>query len=512
MDYSDEKKCVITRFPPENSLNSLHLGHLKAMMYDFELNTGCKCILRMDDTNPETEKMEYVDGIIKDVEWLGFTPWKLTYTSDYFDKLIEFAFILISNGKAYVDFTPIDKMKEMRHTGEESGYRNYPIDWHITEFTNMINRKYESGFAVLRLKIDMKNSNHTLRDPVAYRINYFPHYRTGTKYVIYPSYDYSHGIVDALENITFSYCTTEFYIRREQYYWPVKELGLKPAEVREFGRLNVEGNVLSKRKIKKLIEETKVSNFDDPRLLTIEGLKRRGFTPKILRNIISTVTNFESDKFNTNDTNISQHFIDHCLREELDKIAPRMFAVIDPLKINIINFDGDMKDCEHPNHSNNPEMGIHNTIITKNIYIEKSDFKNTDSKDYYRLTHEKPVRLRYSDFIKYNKENDDGSLDVELIVPENPKKIKGVIHWISFEDSIEAKFELYNHPLFFEKDSELFFNDKSKEVYYGRVENSVMKNLEISYQFERLGYFKFDRFEDDKPVFIRIVDLFNKYK
>ena len=232
---------VITRFPPEPN-GYLHLGHLKAMMFDFNKHSDCQCILRLDDTNPEAEKQHYVDAIIEDVKWLGLKPYKITYTSDYFDQLYIYAIELIKKNKAYVDLSSGIEIKEKRRAGIESIYRNYPIDWQLEQFEKMNNGEYSEDTAVLRLKIDMQNNNHTLRDPIAYRIKNAPHYRTSNKWKIYPSYDYSHGLVDSLENITYSYCIMEFYIRRDQYYWPVKELGLHCAEVEEFGRLNVENN------------------------------------------------------------------------------------------------------------------------------------------------------------------------------------------------------------------------------------------------------------------------------
>lgn len=416
----------ITRFPPEPN-GYIHLGHLKAMRFDFDLHTGPNdyCVLRMDDTNPEAEKQEYVDAIIEDVKWLGYKFKKLTYTSDYFKELYDFAVILIKNNLAYVDFTDADKMKEMRHSGTESEYRNMSCEWHLTEFENMKNRKYDENAAVLRLKIDMQNDNHTLRDPVAYRIKYTPHYRTKDAYCIYPSYDYSHGIVDALENITDSYCTTEFIVRREQYYWTVlklKELGINnisdKANVVEFGRLNVEGVMLSKRKIIPLIENKVLSGFDDPRLYTIRGLRRRGFTPEILKNIVYHVN------MDRNESVISQGLIEHELRTYFDKCAPRAFAVMNPIKVVNDDLNADYNHiCIHPNHPTDISMLFHETNLTKEVYIEKSDFREIDSSDYFRLAPNKTIRYRYADFVKY-KSHDNNEIKVINIVPENTKKVR----------------------------------------------------------------------------------------
>jgi glutaminyl-tRNA synthetase len=500
---------IITRFPPEPN-GYLHLGHLKAMSFDFDLHHQGKCILRLDDTNPEAEKQEYVDSIIEDVKWLGFNPWKITYTSDYFQQLYDFAIELIKKDKAYVDFSNTELIKEERHKGIESKYRNYPTDFHLAEFNNMKNGIYKESEAVLRLKIDMQNLNHTLRDPIAYRIKFTPHFRTGSSWVIYPSYDYSHGLVDALEYITYSYCTMEFYVRREQYYWPVIQLGLIPAEVHEFGRLNVDNNVLSKRKIIKLIEDKYVDSFDDPRLLTVKGLRRRGFTPDILKKIISTCV---TKIMQRSDMTMSQGFIQHCLREVLDVTAKRAFAVLDPIHININDLTTD-KLCQHPNHPINKELGDHITLLSSDIYIESSDFKEIDEKNYYRLAPGKTVRLKYADFIQYesHKKLDDLSgtspikINTSNIIPPNPKKIKGVIHWVSHKGAVPAKFELFNQLIVDDK-----YNPESKIIMNGYIENFVAEHLEEIFQFERLGYFKFDRMENDVPIFIRVIELVDKY-
>ena len=500
---SNNNSIIYTRFPPEPN-GYIHLGHLKAMMFDFEKYNNCKCFLRLDDTNPESETQEFVDNIIEDTEWLNFNIYKITYTSDYFDILLEYAIALIKNEKAYVDFSSIDQIKSMRKEKIESEYRNKPIEWHLEEFENMRSGKYKENQVVLRLKIDMQNVNGTLRDPIAYRIKYTPHYKTLTKYCIYPSYDYSHGIVDALENITYSYCTMEFYTRRDQYYWPIIELNklgynLKPAQVQEFGKLVVENNILSKRNIIKLIKSGEIIGFDDPRLLTIKGLRKRGFTADILRKIINENTSMER-----NDTLLTEDIIKHYLRTELDKISYRMFAVIDPLSVSIMdqNFE---RICEHSNHPLNKNFYSHNTILDKNIYIEKSDFKEVDDKNYYRIAPGKIVRLKYADFIKYES-HDDNILVVKNIIPENPKKIKGIIHWVSEKDSIECEFEIYDTLL---KNNE--FNKDSKIIKYGRLEKSALEYLDKILQFERVGFFRFDRFENNKPIFIRIIDLVDKF-
>jgi|688.fasta_scaffold19236_5 glutaminyl-tRNA synthetase len=496
---------IICRFPPEPSA-SLHLGHLKAMMIDFEHNIDCKCILRMDDTNPNTEKQEYVDGIIDDVKWLGFNPYKITYTSDYFNKLYEYAILLIKNNFAYVDLSNGETISDMRHKGIESEFRNKPIEWHLDNFEMMKNGSYKENEAVLRLKIDMNNPNHTLRDPIAYRILHTSHYRTGTEWKIYPSYDYSHGIVDAIENITYSYCTMEFYVRRDQYYWPINrlnELGekLEPATVREFGRLSVENNYLSKRKIKELINLGYIDNFDDPRLLTIKGLKERGFTPELLKKIIT-----ENTGMSKTDTCLTEDLINHYIRSYYDDNALRVFGVIDPIKVTILS-DNIIIPCKHPNHPTK-DLGIHETILTNNIIIERDDFREKDDPSYYRLAPNKTIRLRYNDFFKYDS-HDDKEIRVLPIIPENPKKIKGVIHWVSSEYSTKCIFEIYDTLL---KDGK--FNESSKKIYNGYIENFVMEkiNENLPFQLERVGFFKFYKFIDGNPVFRKIIGLVDKYR
>lgn len=506
----------ITRFPPEPN-GFIHLGHAKAMRFDFDLHKGEDdyCILRMDDTNPEVEKQEYVDAIVEDVTWLGYKFKKLTYTSDYFDDLYNFALILIKNDFAYIDLSSCDLIKEMRHNGVESEYRLKSVEWNLEQFEKMKLGFYKENDAVLRLKIDMQNDNHCLRDPIAYRIKYTPHYRTMNKYCIYPSYDYSHGIVDALENVTDSYCTTEFLIRRDLYYWPVlklKELGIciKEASVIEFGRLNIEHIELSKRKIIPLVEQKKILGFDDPRLYTIRGLRRRGFTPEIIKNIVSHVN------MDRNESLISKSLIDFEIRNYLNKVSHRVFAVIEPLKI--INNDLSIEktiNCNHPNHPNDESIGSHDTILSREIFIEKSDFRDVDSPDYYRLAPGKTIRLKYSQFVNYvSHDANNGVVNVCDSIPDKPRKVKGIIHWVS-TNSPKAFFEIYE-PLY---ENGKIVDNPQINVYDGYVEpyviEAINKNITHVFQFERLGFFKFDRFDKTQtphiPIFIRIIELVDRY-
>lgn len=504
---------IYTRFAPEPSSQSCHIGHVKCMLFGFNKHDGGRCYLRFDDTNPETESQINVDGITEDVKWLGFEIYRTTYTSDYFETLIKFADELILNNLAYVEEIRPEDMKQanggvslmskMRHQGIESKYRSMPIEWQINAFNHMKKGYYDEGTAVLRLKIDMQHVNHSLRDPIAYRVKYTPHYRTGQTWCVYPTYDYSHGIVDALEGITHSYCTMEYYVRREQYYWPVHQLiklghKLVPAEVTEFGKLIVKNNILSKRNINKLVKDGLVTTYDDPRLLTIKGLRRRGYTASILKKIVSQAP------MERHESEFSEPIFEYHLRKELNETCLRMFAVVEPLELNI-NITEPIK-CAHVNHPKKTELGTHQTLLTSKIYIERNDFKEVDEKNYYRLAPGKVIRLRYGPFIKYVSHNDK-QIVCETTQPDKPNAIKGIIHWVSDEDSIPCIFEFYQNIL----DENGQFNTNSKKTYRGRVEKSVMSDLAQSYQFERLGYFKFDRYENDMPVFTRIIDLFDQY-
>ncbi len=487
----------ITRFPPEPN-GYLHIGHTKSIFINWR-DENC-CHLRLDDTNPDSEKKEFVENIIDDLEWLGICPGNITYTSDYFDILYEYAILLINNDLAYVDFTPKDRIKEERKCGIENNYRNENKEKNLENFEKMKNGYYKNSECVLRLKIDMNNVNYTLRDPVAYRISFTPHYRLETKWCIYPSYDYSHSIVDAIENITHSYCTDEFYIRRDLYYWTINkliELGvdLKPAQVVEYGKLSIKNNILSKRNINRLVSDGLVSGYDDPRLLTIKGLKRRGFTPSVIKEIV------KCSGFNKHETVVDSNYVEHLLRLELNESAIRVFGILDPLKVFIKNINEfEKKECIHPNH---PvlDYGTHTNYISDIIYIEKNDFKKEHDKNYYRYTPENYVRLKYSDFTKLVSYTDE-LLTIQKMDPPNPKKVKGCIHWISEKDAIPAIFELYTDLA-----PNGIFDSNSKKIKDGFIEKYVMDNLNKVFQFERIGFFKFDRYENNKPVFIKITGL-----
>lgn len=496
----------ITRFPPEPN-GFLHIGHCKSIFINWESPNNCH--LRLDDTNPSAEKQEFVDNIIEDLVWLGFNPGVITYTSDYFSKLYDYAILLIKNNYAYVDFSNKETIKYERNNGIENEYRSKSIEWNLQEFNKMFLGEYHENECVLRLKIDMKNNNHTLRDPIAYRINFSPHYRTKTTWKIYPSYDFSHGIIDALENITHSYCTDEFYVRREQYYWPVNkliELGepLKPATVHEYGKLSIENSILSKRNINKLVNEGNVSGYSDPRLLTIKGLRRRGFTPTMIKQIV------EKSSLERRETIVNSDFIDHVLRTELEKNSIRIFGVVNPLTVNVLEPELFTPISEQPILPNHHET--HKLKLSNKIYIERDDFQMEHDKNYYRYTPENIVRLRYNDFTKIHCITDN-SITIKRVIPENPKKVKGIIHWVSEEDAIEVIYELFTDLA-----SNGEFNPDSKKTMMGYISKYVFE-LEYKdkvFQLERVGYFKLDRYDEINgkkiPVFIRIVGLFDRKK
>lgn len=490
-----------TRFPPEPN-GFLHLGHVKAMFIDFGRSEDC--ILRMDDTNPETETAEYVTAIKEDVEWMGYKPSRFTATSDYFDKLHEYACQLIASGDAYVDFTPGPAMREMRHAGEESTWRNATPEANAEEFKKMTAGHYEEGTATLRLKIDMKHNNHTLRDPVAYRICKTPHYKTGTHWCVYPSYDYSHGIVDALEGITHSYCTNEFFVRRELYTWPVIKLGLTPATVEEFGRLGIDGNVLSKRHINRYVREGSVSGYDDPRLLTIRGLRRRGWTSAALRAFISSVYSESSNEFALTDAIVGWQLMDFHLRS-CWSTAPRAFAVVRPLFVVLDGCELN-RECLHPRSGSATDTDTsHNTLLANHIFIEQDDYRETDDSNFYRVSPSNVVRLRWASLFIYGPHIVDGCLHMTAVADAPAgKKVRGTIHWVSEAGSVPALFEHYSDPVV---DHSGKIRPESRVLHAGYVEKAVMNALDTPYQFERLGFYKFDRYEGDKPVFIRIVSL-----
>jgi glutaminyl-tRNA synthetase len=452
-----------TRFPPEPN-GFLHIGHLKAMMKNF--NDTDECILRFDDTNPATEKKIYVDAIKRDVDWFGFKYLKITYTSDYFLQLYRTALSLIDKDLAYIDSSTSEEIKEQRKNAIPSPDRDRPIEETKKIFLEMKDGEHTEGSYVLRLKIDYCHPNTSMRDPVAYRINYTPHYRTNRTWNVYPSYDFSHGLCDSFEEITHSYCTREFYIRRKQYYWIIEQLGLHRPLVEEFDRLVIEDVLLSKRKILKSIADGTVDNFDDPNLFTISGLRNRGYTPESLMHFVSKYV-----AYTTSDSSvIPLHKFNFAVREYFNEHCKRRFAVIDPLKVTIVN------PCStkiiRPDDSNPLNKVGREVPVSDVIYIESTDFKEDHpEKKYKRLAPGKEIRLKYLSVAEY-VDHDDKGVSIKLL---DKKKCKGAaIHWVSEKDMVKHNM----------------FDPTTKITRTILTENMDINDNDIV-QFERLGYYKY---------------------
>lgn len=491
---------VYTRFPPEPN-GFLHLGHLKAMLCDFENSQFPKhdqevrCYLRFDDTNPETEEQRFADAIIDDVKFFGFEPWKITYTSDYFPKLLELVWRLIKNGDAYVDFSSQEEMKRQRgyskdkngsvHWGDPvpSPYRDRSIADNVRDFNSMIMGKYKEGECCLRMKMDATSTNPNMRDLVAYTIKYSPHYRTKDKYCVYPSYEFAHCIVDALEKIDYSYCSLEFVTRQESYYWVIDKLGLHRPTVYEFSRLNFENSLLSKRKIKALIEDGKLDGWDDPRLLTIKGLRERGYTAEALKECVRTTNHTRTV------STLSIKFLESFVRDELNRTTERIFAVFDPVKVIIDNIDEDeVLEFGRPTH---PQLKLESekrTIrLTREIWIDRTDFRVEANKKYYRMTSKQNVRLKYTKGLLVYKSHEMNGDEVKLIhveyIPDEKTKVKAYISWLSNPDARCVDFRHFNGDLL--TDGE--FNEISETKTKGFVEGYA--KVDNRYQVERFGYF-----------------------
>jgi glutaminyl-tRNA synthetase len=523
---------VETRFPPEPN-GHLHIGHAKSICLNFGLARDYNgiCHLRLDDTNPEKEEQEYVDSICDSVRWLGF-DWgeHLHYASDYFDKLYEFAEFFIEQGKAYVDSLTADEIRALRGTlteaGQNSPYRERSIEENLAMFRRMRGGEFSDGAHVLRLKIDMTSPNINLRDPVIYRIRHAHHHRTGAKWCIYPMYDYTHCISDALERITHSLCTLEFEDHRPLYDWVLDQLAdvvqCHPQQI-EFARLNLTYCVMSKRKLIELVEGGFVEGWDDPRMNTLVGVRRRGYTPESIRLFAERIGVSKADSW------IDMGVLEDCLRQDLNERTPRRIAVLDPLKVVIENYPEDHEEeCLAPNHPQKPEWGDRSVPFSKIIYIERGDFMETPSKGYFRLSPGAEVRLRYAYVVKCTGavKNDAGEV-VEINCTYDPdsksgtagadkRKIKGNIHWLSARHAQQAEVRLYDrlfthaHPDAGGQDYKSFLNPHSKRATIAYVEPSLMQvEPEDRFQFERTGYFIADRVDTkpEKPVFNRAVTL-----
>lgn len=529
-DISSGKTAqVITRFPPEPN-GYLHIGHVKAICLNFSIaaeNNGL-CNLRFDDTNPEAEEQEYVDNIEKDIQWLGF-EWngEPRYASSYFQQLFDWAVQLIEQGDAYVDLQTPEQIKQNRGSftelGKNSPHREQSIAENLALFEKMRAGGFESGQAVLRAKIDMANPNVHLRDPILYRVLKAEHHQTGNEWVIYPMYDYAHPLSDAIEGITHSLCTLEFVDHRPFYDWVVEKVHSKDVPRQyESSRLNIDYTLTSKRKLRRLVEGGFVSGWDDPRMPTVAGMRRRGFTPEGLRDFCKRVGVSKTDGI------VDVGLLEFCIRQSLENTASRAMVVLDPLKVTLTNLPETIS-TRHARHPN-VDMGERDIPITQTIYIDRKDFEEVPPKGFKRLIPEGEVRLRHAYVIKCNEViKDESGKVVELkcsIDPDtlgkNPegRKVKGVIHWVSAEAGIAAEVRIYDR-LFTEADPEVgddFLNNlnpDSLKVVQAVIEPSLAQaQAGERFQFEREGYFVADEkeFSQQKPVFNRILDLKDSFK
>lgn len=524
-------KRVHTRFPPEPN-GYLHIGHAKSICLNFGLaeEYGGKCNLRFDDTNPETESEEYVRAIQEDVRWLGF-DWedRMYFASDYFERLYQYAVELIKKGKAYVDSLSPEEIREYRGTlteaGRESPYRNRSVEENLELFERMRRGEFPEGSHVLRAKIDMAHPNLNMRDPVMYRIKYKPHYRRGTEWCIYPTYDFTHCISDSIEKITHSICTLEFEDHRPLYDWFLDELGIYHPKQIEFARLNLTYTVLSKRYLSILVREGYVSGWDDPRMPTIRGLRRRGYTPEAIRDFCERIGVAKRNSL------VDIALLEHCVREDLNRRAPRAMVVLAPLKLTIINYPEDKEEyLEAVNNPEDPAMGTRTVPFSRELYIEKDDFMENPPKKYHRLAPGAEVRLRYGYYVRcvdFRKDPATGEV-VEVLCTYDPetrggwspdgRKVKGTIHWVSARHAIPVEVRLYDH-LFTKADMinleegddfRRYINPESLKVLYPCYAEPGLKGAppESRYQFERVGYFCVDPDStEDRMVFNRIVTL-----
>ena len=529
---SGKHQHIVTRFPPEPN-GQLHIGHAKSICLNFGVANDFdgKCFMRFDDTNPVKEDDEYVEGILRDVRWLGF-DWgeRLTHASDYFEQLYLFAEELIKKGKAYVESQNADEIRELRGTltepGKNSPFRERSVENNLTLFRKMRGGEFEDGTHVLRAKIDMASPNINLRDPVLYRIRKISHQRTADQWCIYPLYDFTHGLSDALEGVTHSLCTLEFEDHRPLYEWILAEVSAPclPRQI-EFSRLNLRYTVLSKRRLIQLVEEGHVNGWDDPRMLTLSGLRRRGYPPSAIRLFCDRIGISKSEN------NIEMSVLEDSAREELDKTAPRAMAVLRPLKVVITNYPEDKtEEFEPSRHPKNPEMGTRKVPFTREIYIDQDDFREDPPPKYFRLAPGKEVRLRFAYVIRCEEVIYDSDGKVRELhctydqatrsgAKAEGRKVKGIIHWVSIQHSVPVEVRLYDRlfvnpsPGSNDPDGN-FLNDLNPDsietVTSCRVEPGLLKaEPEDIYQFERVGYFCVDS-KESRPealVFNRTVTL-----
>lgn len=504
-----------TRFPPEPN-GYLHIGHAKAICIDFGIaeRYGGTCNLRFDDTNPVKEDVEYVDAIKEDIHWLGF-DWgdRLYYASDYFPKLFDLAVRMIKEGKAYVDEQTSEEIAAQKGTptrpGTESPYRNRPVEENLDLFMRMNAGEFDEGTLTLRAKIDMASPNMHFRDPIMYRIIKHPHHRTGTKWNVYPMYDFAHGQSDYFEGVTHSICTLEFEVHRPLYEYFVKELADEsycPRQI-EFNRLNLTYTVMSKRKLLQLVKEGLVSGWDDPRMPTLCGLRRRGYTPASIRNFVDRIgyTKFEAL--------INVSLLEHSVREDLNKIAPRVAAVLNPVKLVITNYPEDKVEfLTTENNPEDPEAGTHEMPFTRELYIERDDFMENPPKKFFRMTPGQEVRLKSAYIVKCTgcKKNDAGEIEeiyceydpeTRSGLPGSMRKVKGTLHWVSATMCQEAEVRLYDRLFSVEnpaeekdRDFRELLNPDSLKVVTAKIEPYLAESAAVGnhYQFQRIGYFSVD--------------------
>jgi glutaminyl-tRNA synthetase len=521
---------VYTRFPPEPN-GYLHIGHALSIYLNFTLakEYNGKTNLRFDDTNPTKEDVEYVDSIKEDVKWLGY-QWEGNelYASDYFEQLYDYAVQLIKKGAAYVDSSSLEEIKNERGTptepGKESKYRNRSVEENLDLFDRMRNGEFKDGEHVLRAKIDMSSPNMNLRDPIMYRIRHAHHHRTGDKWCIYPMYDWAHGQSDSIEGITHSICTLEFENHRPLYNWFIEQLGIHHPRQIEFARLNLNYTVMSKRKLLRLVEEGYVDGWDDPRMPTISGLRRRGYTPTSIRNFTERVGVAKRD--GVNDVSL----LEFSIREDLNQNAPRAMAVLDPLKVIITNYDESLvEELDAVNNPQDDSMGKRKVPFSREIYVERHDFQEVPHRRFYRLTKGNEVRLRWAYIIKCEdviKDDEDNVIELHCTYDpdtrsgsgKSDKKVKGTIHWVSASHAINAEVRMYDRLFMVEnpeedaeKDFTEFINPDSMNILNNcKLEPSLAEaKVGENFQFERNGYFCLDsKFSStSKLVFNRTVNL-----
>lgn len=526
---------VITRFPPEPN-GYLHIGHAKSIFINFGLADEFKgkTNLRFDDTNPLKEDIEYVNAIKEDVEWLGYKWDNLFFASDYFEEMYSRAILLIKKGLAYVDDLNADQIREYRGTltepGKNSPHRDRSVEENLELFQAMRDGKFGNGEKVLRAKIDMASPNINLRDPVIYRISHASHHNTGDKWCIYPMYSFAHPLEDAIEGVTHSLCTTEFEDQRPLYDWVIRECEMDstPQQI-EFGRLNITNTVMSKRKLKLLVDEKYVDGWDDPRMPTISGLRRRGVTPEAIKEFSKELG------ISKGSGAVDSAMLDHFVREDLKLKAPRTMGVLNPLKVVITNYpEGQVEMLEAEINPENPEMGTRQIPFSREIYIEQEDFMENPPKKYFRLFPGNEVRLKHAYFIKCEeviKDEEGNVIELRCTYDQETKsgsgftgrKVKGTLHWVEATNAIPAEFRLYE-PLILDEEAEEmaegetfldYVNEKSLEIVQGFIEPN-MKDVQAydKYQFFRHGYFSADPkyTTSEKPVFNRIVSLKSSFK